>query len=109
MARRGRHRRPRQTPERLRRAAIVGAAAAVPLTATVTAQAAPDTAWDALAQCESSGNWSINSGNGYFGGIQFSQSTWEAYGGLDFAPRADLASRELQILVGERTLQGQGW
>jgi len=64
--------------------------------------------WDAIANCESTNNWSINSGNGFYGGLQFSQSTWAAYGGLDYAPRADLASKSEQIAVAERTLAGQG-
>src|SRR5204863_430021 len=50
--------------------------------------------WDAISRCEASGNWAINSGNGYYGGVQFDQNTWERSGGLRFAPRADLASRE---------------
>lgn len=58
--------------------------------------------WDRIAQCESGGNWSINTGNGYYGGLQFSQSTWVANGGTDFAARADLASREEQITVANR-------
>ena len=65
--------------------------------------------WDRLAQCESSGNWAINSGNGFFGGLQFLQATWEGFGGGAFAPRADLASREQQIIVAERVRAGQGW
>ena len=65
--------------------------------------------WDRLAQCESGGNWAINTGNGSFGGLQFAQGTWEGFGGGTFAPRADLASREQQIIVAERTLRGQGW
>ena len=64
--------------------------------------------WDAVAQCESGGNWSINTGNGYYGGLQFSQSTWEAYGGLAYAPRADLATKSEQIAAAERVLAGQG-
>ena len=64
--------------------------------------------WDAIAECESSGNWSINTGNGYYGGLQFAQSTWEGYGGLKYAPRADLATRAEQITVAERVLDGQG-
>ena len=72
-----------------------------------SAQAA-DHNWDGVAQCESSGNWSINTGNGYYGGLQFSQSTWVAYGGLAYASRADLASKDAQIAVAERTLDGQG-
>lgn len=65
--------------------------------------------WDRLAQCESSGNWAINTGNGYFGGLQFLQATWEGFGGGAFAPRADLASREQQIIVAERVRARQGW
>lgn len=65
--------------------------------------------WDNVAQCESSGDWSINTGNGYYGGLQFSQSTWEAYGGTQYAPRADLASPSEQKAVAEKTLAGQGW
>jgi LysM repeat protein len=74
---------------------------------TGSAQAAEHN-WDGVANCESGGNWSINTGNGYYGGLQFSQSTWEAYGGLEFAPRADLATKDEQIIVAERTLDGQG-
>ena len=73
-----------------------------------SAQAAPPHNWDGVAQCESSGDWAINTGNGYYGGLQFSQSTWEFFGGLEFAPRADLASKDAQIVVAERTLVGQG-
>ncbi|MEU7631466.1 transglycosylase family protein [Nocardia sp. NPDC049220] len=65
--------------------------------------------WDALARCESTGNWSINNGNGYFGGVQFDQSTWERQGGLKYAPRADLATREEQIAIAEVTRTRQGW
>jgi hypothetical protein len=65
--------------------------------------------WDALAKCESSGNWGINTGNGFYGGVQFTQSTWESFGGLRFAPRADLATREEQITIAELTRVGQGW
>ncbi|WP_328417323.1 LysM peptidoglycan-binding domain-containing protein [Micromonospora sp. NBC_00389] len=64
--------------------------------------------WDAIAQCESSGNWHINTGNGYYGGLQFSQSTWAGYGGKKYAARADLASRGEQIAVAEKVLDGQG-
>lgn len=66
------------------------------------------TNWDAIALCESSGNWSINTGNGFYGGLQFAQSTWEEFGGLQYAPRADLATREQQITVAERVLAVQG-
>jgi hypothetical protein len=64
--------------------------------------------WDAVAQCESGGNWSINTGNGYYGGLQFSQSTWAGFGGTAYAPRADLASKAQQIAVAERVLAVQG-
>lgn len=73
------------------------------------ATAAPDSDWDRLAQCESGGNWSINTGNGFHGGLQFSPSTWNGYGGQEFAPVAYQATREQQIVVAERVLAGQGW
>jgi uncharacterized protein YabE (DUF348 family) len=65
--------------------------------------------WDALAQCEATGNWAINTGNGFFGGVQFDQNTWERQGGLRYAPRADLATREEQIAIASVTQQRQGW
>lgn len=65
--------------------------------------------WDAIAACESSGNWAINTGNGYYGGLQFDQSTWERNGGLRYAGRADLATREEQIAIAEVTRARQGW
>ena len=86
---------------------VVAGAAALGLAGS--ASAAPDSTWDSVAQCESTGHWAINTGNGYYGGLQFSQSTWEAYGGQQYASRADLASREEQIAVAEQTLAGQGW
>jgi resuscitation-promoting factor RpfB len=65
--------------------------------------------WDALARCEAGGNWAINTGNGYFGGVQFDQNTWERSGGLRYAQRADLATREEQIAIAEVTRARQGW
>ena len=65
--------------------------------------------WDAIAGCEAGGNWAINTGNGYYGGVQFDQGTWERNGGLRFASRADLATREEQIAVTEVTRERQGW
>jgi resuscitation-promoting factor RpfB len=65
--------------------------------------------WDALAGCESHGNWAINSGNGFYGGVQFDQNTWARQGGLRYAPRADLATREEQIAIAEVTRARQGW
>ena len=72
------------------------------------AHAASASTWDRVAACESGGNWAINTGNGYYGGLQFSASTWAAYGGRSFAPRADLATRAQQITVAERVLSAQG-
>ncbi|MGV0779341.1 resuscitation-promoting factor [Mycolicibacterium peregrinum] len=66
-------------------------------------------AWDALSQCEAGGNWAINTGNGFFGGVQFDQNTWERQGGLRYAPRADLATREEQIAIATVTQARQGW
>ena len=64
--------------------------------------------WDAVARCESGGNWSINTGNGFYGGLQFTSSTWSAFGGGAYAPRADLASRSQQIAIAEKVLAAQG-
>jgi len=64
--------------------------------------------WDRIAQCESGGNWSINTGNGYYGGLQFANASWRAVGGTDFAPRADLASRAEQITVANRYYASSG-
>ncbi|WP_282615143.1 transglycosylase family protein [Streptomyces sp. GESEQ-4] len=65
--------------------------------------------WGCLAHCESSGRWNVNSGNGFYGGLQFGQPTWEEFGGLKYAPRADLASREEQIAVARKVVAVQGW
>jgi resuscitation-promoting factor RpfB len=65
--------------------------------------------WDALSQCEAGGNWAINTGNGFYGGVQFDQNTWERNGGLRYAPRADLATREEQIAIATVTQARQGW
>ncbi|MET7674522.1 transglycosylase family protein [Streptomyces seoulensis] len=110
MAVRGRHR--RYQPSRINRASLTvtagGAGLAIPLVAAGTADAADASTWNKVAACESSGNWSINTGNGYFGGLQFTRSTWEAYGGSRYAPRADQATRAQQIAVAEKVLDGQG-
>jgi len=79
------------------------------LLVTSPAGAATDATWDAVADCESGGDWGINTGNGYHGGLQFSDATWDGHGGEAYAPRADLATREQQIAVAERTLANQGW
>lgn len=110
MAVRGRHR--RYQPNRINRASLTvtagGAGLAIPLVVAGTADAADASTWNKVAACESSGNWSINTGNGYYGGLQFTQATWQAYGGTRYAPRADLATRDRQIVVAERVLDGQG-
>jgi LysM repeat protein len=64
--------------------------------------------WAAIAACESGGNWSANTGNGFYGGLQFTQGTWDAYGGGQYASSANLASESQQIAVAERVLAGQG-
>ncbi len=92
----------------IRGGAVLLGAAAIGVGVFAAPASAAEHNWDGVAECESGGNWSINTGNGYYGGLQFSQSTWEAYGGLEFAPRADLATKEQQIVVAERTLDGQG-
>ncbi|MEH0824781.1 MULTISPECIES: transglycosylase family protein [unclassified Micromonospora] len=89
-------------------AVLAGAAVGA---ATLFGPAAPASAgvnWDAVARCESGGNWKINTGNGYYGGLQFSRATWNGYGGQKYAARADLASRSEQIAVAEKVLRGQG-
>lgn len=65
--------------------------------------------WNCIAECESSGRWDANTGNGFYGGLQFWQPTWEEFGGLAYAPRADLAAREEQIKVAQEVLRTQGW
>ncbi|WP_405485298.1 transglycosylase family protein [Nocardia sp. NBC_00511] len=86
-------------------AAVTGALVAVPFGFTATASAAPAHDWDGVAQCESGGNWGINTGNGYYGGLQFSQSTWAANGG---AGTASNASKAEQVRVAENVLATQG-
>ncbi|MFL4908645.1 transglycosylase family protein [Streptomyces sp. MMS24-I2-30] len=110
MAVRGRHR--RYQPNRINRASLTatagGVGIAIPLIGAPTAHAADAASWNKVAACESSGDWSVNTGNGSYGGLQFTQSTWAAFGGTAYAPRADLATREQQIAVAEKVLDGQG-
>jgi len=110
MAVRGRHR--RYQPNRINRASLTvtvgGAGMAIPLIGTGTAHAADVSTWNKVAACESTNNWNINTGNGFYGGLQFTQSTWEAYGGAKYARRADLATKDQQIAVAEKVLDGQG-
>ncbi|WP_413250285.1 transglycosylase family protein [Sinomonas flava] len=86
--------------------AASGAALGAAALGAPAANAVSGSTWDALAQCEASGNWSANTGNGYYGGLQFTQSTWAAYGGSGSPANA---SRDQQIAVAERVLAGQGW
>jgi LysM repeat protein len=89
-------------------AALVAAPLAL-LAAAGPAGAADSGVWDRIAQCESGGNWHINTGNGYYGGLQFSASTWQAYGGTAYASTADKAGREQQIAVATKVQAAQGW
>jgi hypothetical protein len=90
----------------LRLAIAAAVAVGTPIALAGNADAAPSSVWDRVAQCESGGNWGTNTGNGYYGGLQFSASTWRAYGG---SGSASSASREQQIAVAERVLSAQGW
>ena len=85
-----------------------GAVVASGMIAATTTSASAATGWDEVAACESGGDWSINTGNGYYGGLQFSQQTWEGFGGTEYAATADQASKSQQIAIGERVLEGQG-
>ncbi len=93
-------------------AVLAGAALLAPLgllAATGNAAAADSGVWDRIAQCESGGNWHINTGNGYYGGLQFAASTWRAYGGTAYAATADQASKSQQIAVATKVQSAQGW
>jgi hypothetical protein len=85
-----------------------GAPAATPAADAAAADVA-NTVWDRLATCESGGNWAINTGNGYYGGLQMLGGTWRNYGGTELAPTASQASREQQIVIAERIVDDVGW
>ncbi|TDC61873.1 transglycosylase family protein, partial [Streptomyces hainanensis] len=104
----GRHRRPSRPTRIAAAAGVTGAAVAIPMLSATGASAASVETWDAVAQCESGGDWAINTGNGYYGGLQFSQSSWAAAGGTQYAERADLASKDQQIAAAEVLLSMQG-
>jgi resuscitation-promoting factor RpfA len=105
----GRHRKPTQSGINVAKVAFTGAViGGSGLAMSAQAAAATDGEWDRVAHCESGNNWSINTGNGYQGGLQFSPSTWRSSGGADFAPAANMASRDQQIAVAERVLSRQG-
>ncbi|MFF7240377.1 transglycosylase family protein [Streptomyces collinus] len=104
----GRHRRPRQAPALLVAAGVTGSAIAIPLLGAASANAADGTTWDKVAECESGGSWSADTGNGYYGGLQISQDDWDRYGGGQYASSADQASRSQQIAVAEKILADRG-
>jgi resuscitation-promoting factor RpfA len=104
----GRHRRPSKPTRIAAAAGVAGFAVAIPLIGATGAQAASVETWDAVAACESGGDWSINTGNGFYGGLQFTQSSWEAVGGTEYASRADLATKDQQIAAAEVLLSMQG-
>ncbi|MFE0347808.1 transglycosylase family protein [Streptomyces griseoluteus] len=104
----GKHRRPRQAPALLVAAGVTTSAIAIPLLGAASANAADGTTWDKVAECESGGSWSADTGNGYYGGLQISQDDWDKYGGTQYAASADQASRSQQISVAEKILADQG-
>ncbi|MEO3758094.1 transglycosylase family protein [Mycobacterium sp. B14F4] len=105
----GRHRKPTTSAVNVAKVAFTGAVLGTGgLALAGHANAATDGEWDQVAKCESGGNWAINTGNGYQGGLQFSPSTWSGHGGGEYAPAAHLATKEEQIAVAERVLGSQG-
>jgi hypothetical protein len=105
----GRHRKPTTSNVGVAKLAFTGAVlGGGGIALAGHAAAAPDSEWDRVASCESGGNWAINTGNGYHGGLQFSQGTWAAHGGGEYATSANQATRDQQIAVAERVLASQG-
>jgi hypothetical protein len=105
----GRHRKPTTSGISVAKIAVTGAViGGGGMALAGHASAATDSEWDRVAGCESGGNWAINTGNGYHGGLQFNQGTWAAHGGGQYAPSANQATREQQIAVAERVLATQG-
>ena len=105
----GRHRKPTSSSISVAKIAFTGAVIGGGSIALAgQAQAAPDSEWDQVARCESGGNWAINTGNGYQGGLQFSAGTWAAHGGTQYAPAANMASKDQQIAIAEHVLATQG-
>ncbi|WP_422397050.1 transglycosylase family protein [Streptomyces gobiensis] len=111
---RGRHRRQRKPliSRHVSRVSLAltagGAGIALPLATAGSASAAPVSVWDKVAECQSDGNWSSNTGNGSYGGLEFLQSSWEMVGGTEYAPRADQATKDQQIAAAEKLLAAQG-
>ncbi|MCU7823119.1 LysM peptidoglycan-binding domain-containing protein [Kitasatospora sp. DSM 101779] len=104
----GRHRRRTSAEKAVAVAGVTGVGLALPLLTAGGAHAAPVSIWDKVAQCESGGNWKINTGNGFYGGLQFTARTWKGYGGARYAPLAHQASKAEQIAVAEKVLASQG-
>jgi hypothetical protein len=105
----GRHRKPTTSTVGVAKLAFTGAViGGGGIALAGHAAAAPDSEWDRVASCESGGTWGINTGNGYRGGLQFSQGTWAAHGGGEYATSANQATRDQQIAVAERVLASQG-
>ncbi len=105
----GRHRKPTTSAVKVAKIAFTGAVIGSGSIALAgQAGAATDGEWDQVARCESGGNWAINTGNGYQGGVQFSPSTWSSHGGGEYAPAAHMATKDEQIAVAERVLASQG-
>ncbi len=105
---------PANAPAEASSVSAAPAVAAVTPPVTVKSYSAPavvsgGSIWDRIAACESGGNWAINTGNGYYGGLQFTSSTWLGYGGGAYASRADLASRDQQIAIAPKVQASQGW
>src|SRR6476469_407252 len=101
----GRHRKPATSAVTVGKIALTGAVLGSSGLALVgQASAASDGEWDQVARCESSGNWAINTGNGYQGGLQFAPGTWRSHGGSEFAPSAHMATKDEQLAVAERVL-----
>ncbi|TQF06456.1 LysM peptidoglycan-binding domain-containing protein [Kitasatospora acidiphila] len=100
--------RPRNAKRAIAATGLLGLGLALPCITATTASAAPVSVWDKVAACESTNNWSINTGNGFYGGLQFTSSTWAAYGGTQYAPQANLATKDQQIAVAEKVLADQG-
>jgi resuscitation-promoting factor RpfA len=105
---RGRRRKPSNRTRNLG-LATAPLVAAIPFAMTNPAQAATTNTWERLANCESGGNWHINTGNGYYGGLQFNDGTWDGNGGNKYASRADRASKSEQIAIAEKILDARGW
>ncbi|NYI06032.1 transglycosylase family protein [Allostreptomyces psammosilenae] len=104
----GKHRRPNQTDRLVRAAGVTGAGLTIPLLAAGGAYAADSTTWEKVAACETGGDWNSNEGDGFYGGLAFTQATWDHYGGGEYAERPDKATREEQIAVAERVLDIEG-